>query len=215
MRGRVVVFTKPPEPGRVKTRLIPALGPEGAARLHAAFVQDTLALCAQAGLELTLALAGDPDGAWARGLGVRVVPQVPGDLGARMAAALDPGPAFALGTDAPTLPLALLEQAATLDADLVLGPAFDGGYWAVGWREARPEVFAGVPWSTEAVLAETLLRARAAVLSERLTPYWYDVDTPEALAFLRQHLRVLPDSVAPATRAALADLGRAADLPRT
>ncbi|MCB9760399.1 MAG: TIGR04282 family arsenosugar biosynthesis glycosyltransferase [Alphaproteobacteria bacterium] len=207
--ARVVVFTKPPAPGRVKTRLIPALGAEGAAALHAAMAADTLDLCAAVGLEVTVALAGDLDHPWVEGLrarGLTVIPQVPGDLGARMAAALTPGPVLALGTDAPTLPAALLSRAAALEEEVVLGPAFDGGYWLIGWRTPRPALLEGVPWSTEAVLAETVLRARARGIPHRLLPFWYDVDTPDALALLRQQLRFLPASTAAATRAALASL---------
>lgn len=207
MSARVVVFAKAPVPGRVKTRLIPALGAEGAAALHLAMAEDVLDTCAEAGLAVTVALDGAQDHPWADALRARgcvVVPQVSGDLGARMEAALQPGPVLALGVDSPTLPAALLREAAALPAEVVLGPAFDGGYWLIGWRSPRPALLRGVPWSTDAVFAETVLRARAEGLSLHTLPFWYDVDTPEALALLRQHLRVLPAAVAARTRALLA-----------
>lgn len=201
---RVVVFTRPPVPGLVKTRLVPELGAEGAARLHAAMVEDTLALCA--GLPLTVALAGPMDHPWVATLeprGIPVIAQVEGDLGARMLAALGPGPALALGSDAPTLPAAWIRDAAESPGPLTLGPAFDGGYWLLAWERPTPALLEDMPWSTAAVCAETELRARALQIAPRRLPFWYDVDTPTDLALLRQHLRTLPPSVAPHTRAAL------------
>ena len=204
---RVVVFTRPPLPGQVKTRLIPALGPAGAARLHEAMAEDTLA--AARGLNPVVALAGPLDHPWVDSLRARnipVIPQVEGDLGARMAAALGEGPAMALGTDAPTLSPARLRAVAKRPGPLTLGPAFDGGYWLLAWARPLPSLLRDMPWSTAQVCAETELRARALGIRPRRLPFWYDVDTPTDLDLLRQHLRTLPPSVAPATRAALTAL---------
>lgn len=198
---RIVIFTKPPVPGTCKTRLIPTLGAQGAAALHQAMAEDVISQ-ARTVADVTVAAAGDVDHPWLRGLGVPVVPQVDGDLGARMLAAMQ-GPALALGTDAPTLPTALLREALRPEHPLVLGPAFDGGYWCLGWRRPRPELLVSMPWSTDAVYAETVLRARAHDIPTHTLPFWYDVDDGPALALLRQHLRVLPPSTAPRTRACL------------
>ena len=105
--------------------------------------------------------------------------------------------------DSPTLPPAALRQAAERRADVILGPAFDGGYWCIGWRAPRPGLLAGVPWSTDETLAETVAAARRAGCSVDLLPFWYDIDSPADLTFLRQHLRVLPPHAAAHTRAAL------------
>ncbi|MCP4809084.1 MAG: glycosyltransferase [Proteobacteria bacterium] len=200
---KAVVFTKPPVPGTVKTRLIPALGPEGAAQLHTAMAADVFELVRTAGLELTVSLAGDPDHPWARSLDCPVEPQVSGDLGARMAHALRGGDCLALGTDAPTLPIEVLRRAARLESEVVVGPAFDGGYWCIGWSPPRPELLADIAWSTSSVLAETMLHARRHEIDVTLLPFWYDVDTPDVLDLLVQQLRFLPSSVAPRTRACL------------
>lgn len=197
---RVVVFTKEPVPGRVKTRLVPELGQVGAAELHIAMTRDTLDNARLAGLEVEVALdgaAGWFDAPWSR--------QCEGDLGARMSAALAPGPALALGTDAPTLPLDLLRGAADALAhhDVVLGPAFDGGYWTVGVRTAQPALFQDIPWSTDSVFADTVARCEELGLSLCTLPFWYDVDTPASLQFLRQHLRTLPPDTAFRTRRCL------------
>jgi rSAM/selenodomain-associated transferase 1 len=203
---KVVVFTKPPVPGTVKTRLIPALGSEGAAQLHTAMAEDVFELVRAAGLQLSVSLAGDPDHPWVRALDCPVEPQVQGDLGARMAHALREGPALALGTDAPTLPVDYLRRAARLEQDVVLGPAFDGGYWLIGWRRPRLELLQDITWSTDSVLTETMLAARRHDIPVGLLPFWYDVDTPDVLALLQQQLRFLPASLAPKTRACLSSL---------
>ncbi len=194
------MFTRPPVPGTVKTRLIPALGPEGAAELHAAMAADVFALVRSCDLELTASIAGDLDHPWVQALDCPVEAQVQGDLGARMLHAMR-GPSVALGTDSPTLPPELLQRLAAGRHELAIGPAFDGGYWGIAWQRPHPELMAEMPWSTDAVLAETLLRA--AHLDCDLLPFWYDVDTPDALSMLRQSLRTLPSTVAPHTRACL------------
>lgn len=203
---KAVVFTKPPVPGTVKTRLMPALGADGAAQLHAAMAADVFDLVRAAGLELTVSLAGDVDHPWVRALDCPVERQVDGDLGARMAHALRDGPCLALGTDAPTLPVDVLRRAARLESEVVLGPAFDGGYWCLGWRAPRPELLQGIAWSTDTVLSDTMLLAHQHGIDVSLLPFWYDVDTPDVLALLRQQLRFLPASSAPRTRACLSTL---------
>lgn len=197
---RCVVFTKPPIPGTCKTRLIPALGPEGAAALHRAMAEDVLACAQNAGLSVELAVTGCADHPWFTQLSLPLSVQVEGDLGARMLAALTPGPAIALGTDSPTLPVEVLRSATQLQTDILLGPASDGGYWCIGWKTPQPALMREMPWSTDRVFPETVLRARQMGLGIQQLPTWYDVDTPAALAHLREHLRTLPPSVAPRTR---------------
>lgn len=197
---RAVVFTKAPIPGTVKTRLIGALCAEEAAELHAAMAADVFDLVRRAGLELHVSVAGDLDHPWVAALDCPVEAQVSGDLGARMLHAMR-GPCVALGTDSPTLPLALLRRLASGDHAAAIGPAFDGGYWGLAWNEPQPQLLSGVPWSTDSVFSETLLRARDVDLD--VLPFWYDVDTPDALSLLRQQLRILPPTVAPQTRACL------------
>lgn len=212
----VAIFAKPPVPGRTKTRLIPALGAQGAAALHGAFVSDTLARCAEVDeLAPVLSCADDGDhpalAELASGCAVERTVQPPGDLGARMAATLHDaiaraGRGLVVGTDAPTLPASLLRAAvrALERAELVLGPAADGGYYLVGARGRVPAVFEGVPWSTPRVLAVTLAHAARAGATPALLPPWYDVDTPDDLRLLTAHLALEPGA-APATAQVLAE----------
>ena len=99
-----------------------------------------------------------------------------------------------IGSDSPTLPGHLLTVAArALEAhDVVIGPARDGGYYLIGLRKPRPDLFAGIDWSTDRVLSQTIDRARTAGLSVFYLPYWYDVDTADNLHLLERDAR--PDS---------------------
>lgn len=218
---RLLLFTKPAVPGRVKTRLHGALSPEQAAELHQAFLDDLLERLAAGRFELSIAWALTP---------VEVPPESrwPGivqrgaDLGERLhtalsEAAVGAGAVMALGSDHPTLPLAVVEEAferIEAGAELVLGPSVDGGYYLIALAPGavRRELFADVPWSTSAVFATTLERAAELGLAvERLSP-GADVDTPEDLEELVTTLTAttlaVADGECPRTRALLTSWGR-------
>lgn len=200
-RDRLIVFSRYPLPGRAKTRLIPALGPLGAAGLQRAMTRETINTARQAraetGTDVEVRYAG---GEWRKmrrwlGPGVRFAPQGAGDLGQRMRRAFEDAfgagcrRAVVVGTDCPELTEKDIADAlAALDEkDLVLGPSTDGGYWLLGLR--RPaDVFEGIEWSTESVTERTLALAEREGLSvHRLTEHT-DVDTPDELH--RLHGRV-------------------------
>ena len=73
--------------------------------------------------------------------------------------------------------------------DVVIGPAYDGGYYLIGLRRPRPDLFAGIDWSTERVLAQTVDRVHKAGLSAFYLPFWYDVDTANNLKRLQRDAR--------------------------
>jgi rSAM/selenodomain-associated transferase 1 len=191
---RVIVFAKAPVAGAAKTRLIPALGAAGAARLHERLIDRALATASGAGLgPVELWCAPDSTHPFfasrAARFGVSPTEQGPGDLGERMHRALAAGlPALLIGADCPALtPEYLRDAAAALAAgdDAVLGPAEDGGYVLVAARRIRPEVFARIRWGGSHVMEEQ--RARLGALGWRwseLPPLW-DVDRPADLARLR------------------------------
>jgi uncharacterized protein len=79
------------------------------------------------------------------------------------------------------------------EGDLVVGPSDDGGYYLIGLRAPRPELFADVPWSSSAVLEVTLTRARGIGLRMRLLPAWFDVDTAGDLRRLRAEMATSGD----------------------
>lgn len=199
MSLRLLVFTKAPVPGGVKTRLVPPLTPEQAARVHTAALRDTVAVA-------RAAVPRDAIEVWVAGdvravervaslvPGVRVDTQSVGDLGARLADAFARSFArgdervLVVGSDHPTLPMERLSVgfAALAAHPLVLGPSEDGGYYAVGlarrsWPRASG-LFEGIPWSSPDVLSATLARAAMLRLRVRLLETWYDLDDAAGLA---------------------------------
>jgi rSAM/selenodomain-associated transferase 1 len=191
---RVIVFARAPVAGAAKTRLIPALGAEGAARLHERLVDRTLetACAARIGpVELCCApsRAHPYFASRATRFGVSLTEQGSGDLGERMHRALAAGlPALLIGSDCPAMtPEYLREAAAALagDYDAALGPADDGGYVLLAAGRIRSEAFARIRWGGPDVMEEQ--RARLRVIGLRWTelpPLW-DVDRPADLERMR------------------------------
>lgn len=206
----MLIFAKLPRPGHVKTRLIPALGRDGAAELYRAFLDDTVRLAHRIeGVSSSLWVIPQPGAVRKlreRYGAITVQQQSGGDLGERMRDAFDR--AFAsgadhavlTGSDLPTLPSSYLIRAfeALKGAHLVLGPTEDGGYYAIGLRRyawpGAAELFAGVSWSTSDVLAQTRQRAEALDLCHVELPTWYDVDEPQQLARLAEDLDPLSET---------------------
>jgi uncharacterized protein len=185
MSPRIVLFARFPEPGRAKTRLIPAIGPERAAALHRTLTERTLAVIRESGLPYVLRTTGAPPEAFTAWLeDEAILDQGEGGLGERLARAGPPYPTLFIGADAPDLTPALLkEAAAALEGnDAVIGPAEDGGYWLLGLGRAVPGVFEGIDWSTERVFAQTCDRLRGAGVEPAILPMLADCDRPEDLA---------------------------------
>ena len=183
---RLVVFTRWPQAGRCKTRLIPALGAQGAADLHRRLAERTLAVVRAAGFAPEVRVTGADPAAFQGWLGApaRYVDQGEGDLGARLARAADPAPAVLIGTDAPDLAPAHLRAAAAAlaRAPAVIGPAADGGYWLLGLAAPMPQLFTDMAWSTPTVFAETVRRLRAHGAEPVVLDTLADLDRPEDLS---------------------------------
>lgn len=215
----LVLFTKPPLPGRVKTRLIgPAptgLSAEAAADLHWAFVLDLLERLEERDFTLFVAWALD-DAAEPPPIAVPSFRQHGGDLGERLWRGLarvgrSASRVAAVGSDHPGLTLARVHEAFALlegGADVVLGPAADGGYYLVAVRTERLDrrLFEGISWSTGAVLGQTLERCAELGLAVELLPEATDVDTPRDLARLAATLTA-GDAGCPRTRRLLDSWG--------
>jgi rSAM/selenodomain-associated transferase 1 len=199
----LILFARTPILGAVKTRLTPALSPEGALALYTAFLEDAARAYGSA-LQWQPVLAAEPEpdhpllarlfaAAWRRQA------QGPGDLGQRLTRAFEAerargAPAvLAVGADHPAL--ALGQVARAFDAisagqDAAVVPAEDGGYCAIalGPRASPTQVFGDVPWSTSEVLAVTRERLRAAGLLLTTLETAYDVDCAADLERLRRDL---------------------------
>ena len=195
-RVQVAVLAKAPIPGLAKTRLIPALGAQGAARLQRRLTHQAMRTALAAGLgPVTLWCAPDSRHrcfrALRRAMGVGCLVQASGDLGERMHTAFRlhcaAGPLLLIGTDCPPLtPLHLREAAQALLAgcDAVFLPAEDGGYALVGLREPRYALFRDMHWSTSTVMDDTRLRAAEEGLAWRELETLWDLDVPDDLARL-------------------------------
>jgi rSAM/selenodomain-associated transferase 1 len=203
LKPAVAVMAKVPGAVPVKSRLHSALTAERATALYRCFLLDRLdALARVPGIAPVVAFAPAHAAAGMAALapaGFHLVPQHDGDLGERLTALLDgllaaghPG-AIAMDSDSPTLPMAYVTRAVEMlaagAADVVLGPCDDGGYYLVGIRVPRPALFDGIPWSTDAVLATTLERARSLGARVAVLPAWFDVDTEGDLRRLHTEMR--------------------------
>ena len=194
---RLVVFAKAPQAGVAKTRLIPALGAEGAASLARRMLSHTLAQALAANAQaVELCMSPAPsDPAWH---GVALPPAIErsdqgdGDLGARMdramarALAKRQGPVLLMGTDCPALSTAHIAEAGRQleQHDAVLVPVADGGYVLIGLRAPSPGLFTDMAWSTPVVAAETLRRMASLGLRVWQGPRLHDIDEAADLAHL-------------------------------
>lgn len=197
---RIIVFSRYPESGVTKTRLIPALGPENAAKLQSALTHHTLSIagnyCAANACDLEVRFAGGNASLmeFAFGKNQCYRSQHGRDLGERLtdavATALDEGATrvLVIGCDCPGIDPRTLEEAfnSLAIADVVFGPAVDGGYYLIGLCNRCPEVFHEIDWGTENVLQQSLQACRKLNLSVRQLAPLSDVDYPEDLIACRR-----------------------------
>lgn len=190
---RLALFTRYPAAGEAKTRLIPAVGAAGAAQIHRRLTERTVStLVAGARLAgggpraVEVHYTGAGEAAFRKWLGgeLRYVAQPAGDLSARLLAALEPAPVLFFGADTPDLAADDVAQAvsAVVNGQTVIGPAADGGYYLIGIGAAHRFLFTDMPWSTPALLPETLARLAARRMVPRLLRPLCDCDTPDDLA---------------------------------
>ena len=190
----LLIFLRWPEPGAVKTRLARDIGDQEAAEVYRRLAESTLdAARALANRCRTVTFytpqeRGKDIERWV-GPDFEYVPQIEGDLGSRMAAAFryvfeaGAGCAVIIGTDCPFITPDLLDRSFHLldENDIVIGPAKDGGYYLLGMKVLRKELFEGIPWSSSEVFPTTLDRIRRAGWSCAQLPELFDVDRVEDL----------------------------------
>jgi uncharacterized protein len=199
-KQHLIIFTRYPEPGKTKTRLVPALGSVGAANLQRQMTEHTMLqarkLQTATGISVEVRFAGGNLQLMQDWLGLDLLyqSQGDGDLGVRMERSLlnafqkSAEQIIIIGTDCPDVNSQLLitafEQLQTVD--LVLGPALDGGYYLIGMRRLISELFANIDWGTSQVLPQTVAIAEKLNVLNVFLPPLADVDRPEDLSIWQQ-----------------------------
>lgn len=184
---KLIIFARAPRVGQVKTRLALQVGAAKACEIYRELLSTVIQNLRK--LRVVQVQFSPADGAGElreflpQGWGL--TPQSPGDLGARLASAFESafqnGAAkiVVIGSDCPSLKEKDVRDAwRELDQhDLVLGPAADGGYWLIALKKPCPELLAGIPWSTDQVLAKTLAQAKQLGMRIQLLRILSDIDT--------------------------------------
>lgn len=192
----IAVLARAPVAGFAKTRLAPALGADGAAKLQARLTARAVDTAKAAAIGPVTLWAAPDEGHPAFQLlativGTALARQPDGDLGDRMLAAMEAagGPVVVIGTDCPALTAHHLHIAADVlrgGVDVVVFPADDGGYGLIGSRQPQPALFTDMVWSTSGVMAATRRRLKQLGLSWREPLRLWDVDVPADLERLRE-----------------------------
>jgi uncharacterized protein len=189
----IAIMAKAPMPGLAKTRLIPALGAEGAAELQRALILRTVATALEAGI--------GPVSVWsspniqhrlfqdiASRHPVQLHDQSAGDLGERMHAAFVAAtalsPTLLIGVDCPSMAPAHLRRCGEClrrGDDAVFLPAEDGGYVLVGLRRPQARLFRGIEWGSSTIMAITRERVRQLNLIWSEPETLWDLDRPDDL----------------------------------
>ncbi|MEP2990479.1 MAG: TIGR04282 family arsenosugar biosynthesis glycosyltransferase [Parasphingorhabdus sp.] len=182
---RLVLFTRYPVAGQAKTRLIPAIGAPAAAEVHRKLTERTVKLLSLNEQPTEVQYTGGTIAQFESWLGTAIEfsEQPDGDLSKKLLSAIDPSPVIFFGSDTPDLQASHIEEAieGLQNHDVVIGPAEDGGYYLIGICQPYTYLFENMPWSTEAVLDETLARAKGNNLTVRLLETLSDCDRPEDL----------------------------------
>jgi rSAM/selenodomain-associated transferase 1 len=205
-RSVVIVMTKIPKLGQVKTRLHPLLGQELSTSFHELCVFDIINHIKNF-FDVFLCLSGSKEDSWLNHQSLDNIHcffQVSGSLGERMNAALEYGfergysEVILLGSDAPHLHASSLQNwvdyVNSTSTSLVLLPSWDGGY--VSLIATRPLRALGAPsirWSTDHTLGDTVKELSAAGHSIQRGEYSYDIDEPQDLLFLYRQSLAFPE----------------------
>ena len=194
---KAILFTRYPEPGKVKTRLIPALGPKGACEHHRRMTELAVTQLRELSsfrfLSVEVRFEGGNENLMQEWLGTDLCfsPQGQGDLGIRMERAFQEAfqsgfkSVVLIGSDCPDRNAKIVEKAfdGLKNNDLILGPARDGGYYLIGLKEPQP-LFTNIPWGSAEVFNLTQEKAQALGLNVLLLETLQDIDRPEDLVLM-------------------------------
>ncbi len=191
----IIIFAKFPAQGMAKTRLQPALGIDGAARMARQLLLHSIEQAVATGFSIELCVSPAPSDPCWQTLGLpdslRWSEQADGDLGLRMFTASQQALArfkqvILIGTDCPSLSSIIIQRAAQrLDnQDSVMIPAFDGGYVLFGFKQVAARLFSDIEWSTPSVAKITQQRLAELNWSLAFLDSLPDIDEPEDLQYL-------------------------------
>ena len=207
----VILFTRYPQAGKVKTRLIDELGPQGAATLHDQLTKEVISKLQpmltpqEAGfIQLQILYCGGTEQEMTQWLGddIQFARQYGNGLGERMQRAFEQSwqqgakQILLIGSDCPAITASIIKQGLKqlLSHDLVLGPAVDGGYYLIGLsdrlknnKKDYTRLFQNIDWGTEHVLRQTLDQAKKSDFSFALLPKLHDIDRPEDLVHFNHY----------------------------
>ena len=187
--GTLLVFTRTPVPGKTKTRLVPALGEQGAVDLYTRFMEHTLEQAVQSNFSNLELWCTEPGNAYITGIEnsypVRVKFQQGKNLGERMFHALYQALQYSdyavlIGCDCPAITTEILNQSLQIlqQDNAVLGPSRDGGYYLIGLRQAVPVLFENIAWGGPDVARETRNKMKVMGWAWAETGLLQDIDTP-------------------------------------
>ena len=161
----LIIFTRNPEPGKVKTRLAKDVGDITAFKIYNFLLEHTVSVTRNLAVSKEVYYSGaiPQNDIWEKEIFTKKLQQGEG-LGKRMKDAFEEGfkngykNIIIIGSDLYDLQREDLEKAFQLlqDKDAVIGPATDGGYYLLGMNQLFPAVFEDKEWGTSSVLEDTL-----------------------------------------------------------
>jgi len=199
MTEKLIIFTRYPEVGKTKTRMIYHLGKEGAALLQKNLTEHILnTLENLVNIKIEIHFSGGNYQLMQQWLGnkLTLIEQKEGDLGEKMRSAFEDSfnnqfeKVVLIGIDAPDLNINIINEAFNKlkNADLVLGPAADGGYYLIGLSRYIPELFVNINWGTSEVFRQTKKIANQLKLKSCNLPILADIDRPEDLPIWEKYV---------------------------
>lgn len=209
MNTAIIVMAKVPTAGNVKTRLQPFFSPEHCAALAECFLLDTVNKVSSLPTQIIIAYSPSKERDSLQNLlpmQKTFIEQKGNNLGEKMYHAFqvafrqNSNAVVMIGTDSPTFPSIFIEQAFEhlKTADVVLGETEDGGFYLIGLRTLRIEIFENVEWSSPETFRQTVRNIEKLDLKLTLLPSWFDVDLPADVERLRKDLAENP-IIAPIT----------------
>ena len=181
----IILFTKNPEFGKVKTRLAKTLGNEKALEIYKKLLLHTQQIVAPVLVDKFVFYSDEIIGndAWSNEI-YRKKLQKGLDLGERMKNAfqelfeLNYNSICIIGSDCFELNSEIINSAFQLlkNNDVVIGPTFDGGYYLLAMNQLHSHLFENIVWSTETVFEETVFKIEKNNLSKAILVKLNDVD---------------------------------------